>query len=131
MAGCKSAPQPSLECTLTEQALNSSEDPAGITHVLKASLEASDLTDGVWGFSGDFTTTAKQGAEGPVRGSYYEDASGNFELVASAPDARITVMPSNAILKERGLQGVIMRNGQTVSTGRPVTASCDLQDIKG
>jgi len=131
MAGCNNARQPSLECALTEQALRSSEGRAEVAHVLNATLEASDLTDGVWSFSGHFTTSAEGRAEEPVRGYYYEYLSGDFDLVAWTQSARITVMPSNETLKERGLQGVIMRNGQTVSTGRPVTASCELQQFKG
>jgi len=112
---------------------NSSEGEglAAVSFFLEANLEASDLTDGVWRFSGQIKADDEEGTEEPIEGLYYEYPNGGFDLIASTKRARITIMPSNDILQERGLQGVIMKNGETVSSGRPISASCHVLEPEG
>ncbi len=124
-ASCAPSNETTLACTIVEPYPTNATDQLinQDRHRIEARL-LDKSQDGVWDFEGRIYLSKSGGNGEPIRGYYYEYGNGDFDLVASSSDMRITIMPSNSILQERGAQGVIMRNGQTVATGLVVSATC-------
>lgn len=120
IAACGGAHQPSLNCELShaEEGL-----PSQIERRVSATL--TDFSDeGVWKFEGKISTGGSIEDGTSITGYFFQYDEDKFDLIASTERERITVMPDNKFLKERGLQGVTMPVGGHVSTGTPLSASC-------
>jgi len=125
VAACDKIKQPALDCRLSNLGNRPSADaPAReIVRRIKARL-SNRSKSGVWNFDGTIESVHSNSKSSKISGHFYEYDDGGFDLVAATDEERITVMPSNPRLKIRGLTGVTMRNGQTVSSGRGLTAIC-------
>jgi hypothetical protein len=120
MTACGGTEKPTLRCELSHFD-GSSRSP--IDRQIAASLTGFS-NEGVWEFVGELTVDGNSDAGVPITGHFFQYDKDKFDLVASAGRERITVMPDNKILKERGLQGVTMPAAGHVSTGIPLSASC-------
>ncbi|MEE1877927.1 hypothetical protein [Altererythrobacter litoralis] len=131
LGGCSEPEKPSLNCTV--QHLGPRTSPAVAAKQVERRIEAtlSEPANNLWKFSGTITSAMNDEEVTPISGHYYRYPNGNFDLVASTDAERITVMPSNALLRSHELQGVVMRGGETVSTGLPITASCQVSIPEG
>ena len=120
LAACSGAQKPTLSCELSHAGKDaSSQIDRRITATLTEFSE-----EGVWRFEGEIATIGNDDASSPIRGYFFQYDEDKFDLMASTERERITVMPDNEILKERALQGVTMPVGGDVSTGTPLSASC-------
>jgi hypothetical protein len=120
VAACSDAHQPTLNCELSHVRAGSSQSTKRrITATLTEFSE-----EGVWKFEGEIATDDSSDAASPITGRFFQYNEDKFDLVASTDRERITVMPDNEFLKERAIQGVTMPIGGHVSTGTPLSASC-------
>lgn len=126
LAGCGVADRPSLTCAISHLGpRESSTSPASEIEREIAATLSNRSKEGVWDFSGKLRSIGDDTRASEVSGSFYQYDNGTFELVASAGNEQLVVMPENSILQERGLQGVRFQEGGHVSTGTPLNASCN------
>ena len=117
-----------LSCELSH--LGKRENATTAATQIERRIEATSLDDSepsVWNFRGTIGDENGDSKSSQANVFYHRFEDGSFELVVEAGTERIVVMPGNEILQERGLQGVTFQKGGRVSTGAPLTASCETQ----
>lgn len=125
LCSCDQIKQPVLECRLSslDDRFSANTPAQEVVRRIKATLSDRSQS-GVWQFDGTIDSFDRDGDFSNISGHFHKYDDGTFDLIATTDGERITVMPSNALLKLRGLTGVTMRNGETVSSGSALTATC-------